>query len=589
MRVHPHTTGGGLMGSRSWISFVVAIFKKQRLKESNIQTNKGYRFGILSILIIGIVLLLLLLPIVSAAAPVAQFTGTPINGSSPLPVTFTDTSAGNPTGWAWYFGDETYTAPWTQVNASAGWTARTGFSSVAMPDGSIVLMGGSWNYSVGNKNDVWRSTDNGATWMLVNASAGWTARIYHCSVAMPDGSIVLTGGSNASSGDKNDVWRSNDYGATWMLVNASAEWTARAQHRSVVMPDGSIVLMGGHDNSYNLKNDVWRSNDYGATWMLVNASAGWTARRGFSSIAMPDGSIVLMGGYDNSYNLKNDVWRSTDNGATWTQVNASTGWTARRGFSSIAMPDGSIVLMGGYDSVSPYWYKNDMWRSTDNGATWTQVNASTGWTARNDHSSVAMPDGSIVLMGGHDNSYNLKNDVWWLMLAGSSAQNPTHTYTAAGTYSVALQAYNAGGYNNTRKISYITVTALPVASFTGTPTSGTAPLTVSFTDTSTGTPSTWNWLFGDNSTSTTQNPVHVYATPGNYTVSLIIMNADGSNTTVRTDYITVNVPAPVADFTANVTFGTAPLTSTSLIYHRTVPPAGHGISATRILRHLGRW
>ena len=46
-----------------------------------------------------------------------------------------------------------------------------------------------------------------------------------------------------------------------------------------------------------------------------------------SSVVMPDGSIVLMGG--NDYGLKNDVWRSTDNGATWTEVNASAGWSAR--------------------------------------------------------------------------------------------------------------------------------------------------------------------------------------------------------------------------------------------------------------------
>ena len=60
----------------------------------------------------------------------------------------------------------------------------------------------------------------------------------------------------------------------------------------------------------------------------MNASAGWSARYGHSSVVMPDGSIVLMGGYDNG-SYKNDVWRSTDNGATWTQVNASAGWSAR--------------------------------------------------------------------------------------------------------------------------------------------------------------------------------------------------------------------------------------------------------------------
>jgi PKD repeat protein len=119
------------------------------------------------------------------------------------------------------------------------------------------------------------------------------------------------------------------------------------------------------------------------------------------------------------------------------------------------MPDGSIVLMGGYDDIDGY--KNDVWRSTDNGAMWTQVNASPGWTARSDHSSVAMADGSIVLTGGYDDIDGYKNDVWRTMPAGSSAQNPSHTYTTPGIYKVALQVYNAGGYNSTWKTGYITV------------------------------------------------------------------------------------------------------------------------------------
>ena len=50
----------------------------------------------------------------------------------------------------------------------------------------------------------------------------------------------------------------------------------------------------------------------------------------------------------------------------------------------------------------------------------------------------------------------------------------------------------------------------PVANFSGTPTSGTAPLSVTFTDTSTNTPTAWSWTFGDGSTTTAQNPTHTY-------------------------------------------------------------------------------
>ena len=437
---------------------------------------------------------------VSVPAPVTNFVGTPTSGTAPLPVQFTDTSTGSPTGWAWFFGDETYTQAWTQQTASAGWSARSSFSSVVMPDGSIVLMGGGYN-------DVWRSTDKGATWTQMTANAGWSVR---------------------------------------------------RSFSSVVIPDGSIVLMGG----YPYSNDVWRSTDKGATWTQMTASAGWSGRSGHTSVAMPDGSLVLMGGaYYNIGNsgYPNDVWQSTDKGATWTQMTASAGWSGRSGHTSVVMPDGSIVLMGGYVSAGKQSYNyNNVWRSIDKGATWTQVNASAGWSVRSSFSSVVIPDGSIVLMGG----YPYSNDVWRFTTIGSSAQNPSHTYTMTGSYPVALQAYNTGGYSSTRTISYITVSAPPVANFTANVSSGTAPLSVQFNDTSLNIPTAWNWSFGDGSLASVQNPIHRYATAGIYTVSLMATNTHGSNTKTSFNYITVNVPAPIANFTATPTSGTVPLTVT---------------------------
>ncbi|MFA5416805.1 MAG: PKD domain-containing protein, partial [Methanoregula sp.] len=61
------------------------------------------------------------------------------------------------------------------------------------------------------------------------------------------------------------------------------------------------------------------------------------------------------------------------------------------------------------------------------------------------------------------------------------------------------------------------------------------------------------------STANERHPVHTYAAAGIYTVSLNATNAGGSNITTRTNYITVNVPAPVANFSANRTSGAYPL------------------------------
>jgi hypothetical protein len=344
-------------------------------------------------------------------------------------------------------------ATWTQMTAATPWAARDGHTSVALPDGGIVLMGGPGTYSF--RNDVWRSIDSGATWMQMTAVAAWAGRIDHTSVALPDGSIVLMGGNDGTLDPRNDVWRSTDQGATWTQMTGAAPWTGRDRHTSVALPDGSIVLMGGRDFRKGVRfNDVWRSTDQGATWTQMTTAAEWTGRSGLSSVALPDGSIVLMGGSDGDY--RNDVWRSTDQGFTWMQMTAAAPWTARYRHTSVALPDGSIILMGGY-----YWDGsskdlNDVWRSTDQGSTWTQLTSTTEWTARNGHTSVALPDGSIVLIAGDGPGTNY--DVWRVKTAGSTAQHPTHIYTELGTYSVALQVYNAAGFSSMIREAYINVT-----------------------------------------------------------------------------------------------------------------------------------
>ncbi|MFA5295812.1 MAG: DUF3344 domain-containing protein, partial [Methanoregulaceae archaeon] len=104
----------------------------------------------------------------------------------------------------------------------------------------------------------------------------------------------------------------------------------------------------------------------------------------------------------------------------------------------------------------------------------------------------------------------------------------------------------------------------PEAAFSSDVTSGTAPLTVTFTDESTNAPTSWLWDFGDGGTSTGQYPVHEYMSAGTYTVTLTVTNGEGSDEAVRPDYITVNAltGAPEAAFSSDVTSGTVPLTVT---------------------------
>ncbi len=110
------------------------------------------------------------------------------------------------------------------------------------------------------------------------------------------------------------------------------------------------------------------------------------------------------------------------------------------------------------------------------------------------------------------------------------------------------------------------VTAAPSASFTFSPTSGTVPLSVQFTDTSTGGPFVnWTWDFNDGSSATVPNASHLFQTAGHIPVTLRVCNVTDPCSTTTAKFVDVS---PLAQFTATPTTGYAPLsvqfTDTSL-------------------------
>jgi serine protease AprX len=133
--------------------------------------------------------------------------------------------------------------------------------------------------------------------------------------------------------------------------------------------------------------------------------------------------------------------------------------------------------------------------------------------------------------------------------ATSTAQNPSRTYAAAGTYTVTLTVTDDDGATDSEPQS-VTVTepmtnAPPTASFTSVCTD----LTCDFTDTSKdddGSITGWSWDFGDEATSTAQNPSRTYAAAGTYTVTLTVTDDDGAT---DSEPQSVTVTEPVTDFT----------------------------------------
>ena len=133
--------------------------------------------------------------------------------------------------------------------------------------------------------------------------------------------------------------------------------------------------------------------------------------------------------------------------------------------------------------------------------------------------------------------------------ATSSAMNPSHTYTTAGSFTVSLTVTTQSGCIATLStVAADTIDNAPVAAFIASNTNACAYDIIAFTDQSTGYITSWQWDFGDGGANTLQNPKHKYTDSGYFTVTLIITNNGCSDTLRKTNYI--HIKPPVANFTA---------------------------------------
>lgn len=131
----------------------------------------------------------------------------------------------------------------------------------------------------------------------------------------------------------------------------------------------------------------------------------------------------------------------------------------------------------------------------------------------------------------------------WLFGDGghSTGKWTAHSYTRPGQFTVTLTVTDSHGTDTTSDT--VTIYSKPDAGFVVTPVVGSVPLSVTFLNTTTTVPQgdttlTYLWHLGDGHMSSLPNPLHVYALPGVFTVTLTSSNAAGSNTITRTHIIT---------------------------------------------------
>ena len=225
---------------------------------------------------------------------------------------------------------ETY---WTKTSGPI--TVNVNALAVA-PDG-MILAGVSPNPGTG----LYASSNRGMTWGEVTTL---TAGPVQAVCVDSSGDLIVSDGS---------IWRSLDRGDTWEIVYSGS-----------VSKNGPIALVNGQGNRIFCAGDqgIFRSMPGGLRWERLRTPNASSATRTLAN-------TILVG-------AKDTVYRSTDVGATWSTQSVHAGVAQRTPFVQTCLytaPDGSIYFSVYGTSLTPLGVATDLFRSSDDGVTWSLV------------------------------------------------------------------------------------------------------------------------------------------------------------------------------------------------------------------------
>lgn len=292
------------------------------------------------------------------------------------------------------------------------------------------------NYTDSLGNEQLYVVNNGTLKLTVNnPSTTWA------SPSVPTGSgsgllsfggfIWLLGGDTA--GETRNVYYATSPAGPWTL-GGSAQFAGNRAGMSCAVLNKIAYAVGGYTSQTSTNNnEVYMSGD-GANWTLLTSSAAFPAMR-YIRVLSFNGLLWAIGGDTGNGSAygswSNNIYSSPD-GITWTLATATPGWggsgaALRERYTAYTFGGYMYVAGGMVDPTGAKTLMNDVWRSTD-GVSWTQIAASSAWSARHFHESWNL-GGYILLGGGNDSSAGFN----WVLTFYTSVDG--YTFSSYGTFS----------------------------------------------------------------------------------------------------------------------------------------------------------
>jgi len=486
----------------------------------------------------------------------ADFTATPTSGYYSLAFRFEDTSTGLPTSWSWTFGDgttstdqsptHTYTAAGTYtVSLTIG--NATGQSSGPVSRVITVRSTSELGDAVEAPTLTW-TTDTDAVWTVDHAvthdglDAARSGAIYDS--ASSSLSTSVTGPASISFWWK--VSSETDYDMLRLLVDG-VESAAITGEVDWVQQD-LLIPSGPHTLAWVYTKDAFVASGRDAGWVdqVVVATPTPAPTPGITAGFYAFGHVGQA-----PYSVR-FLDQSTGSPTAWH-------WDFGDGTISDEQNPTHVYNQTGAYNVA-LTASNDL--ASDTAVQYRCIIVNTVPVANFTANATA---GRTPFTVQFTDQSTGADGYQWQFGDGqtSTGQNPVHTYTHPGAYTVTLVVSGVNyGSVSMQKPGYITVTDPPTVGFSANVTAGLAPLAVQFNESVNGSVQYFYWQFGDGSTSFDRNPVHLYDTAGRYNVSLYAIGPNGTQVKTVDQYINVTDPViptvtpppaeqnlPAADFT----------------------------------------